>query len=121
MWGENGRELAHWYINLQEPLRRTQIGFDTRDNMLDIVVAPDLSAWRWKDEADVANAVEAGILSGDEAAEIRREGERVIELIERGTPPFDPAWATWRPDRAWAFPELVPGWADVGDVSPAVS
>ena len=115
VWPPDCDALAYWYVNLQEPLERTEIGFDTRDNMLDIVVEPDLSAWRWKDEVDVANAVEARILSREEAAEIRREGERVVELIERGTPPFDPTWATWRPDPAWPIPALGSGWDEVGD------
>jgi hypothetical protein len=114
VWQEAGDELAHWYVNLQEPLRRTPIGFDTRDNMLDIVVEPDLSAWRWKDEDDVAEAVRIGLLSKQEADAIRREGERVIGLIEAGTPPFDPGWASWRPDPAWPVPALPEGW-DEGD------
>lgn len=110
VWQEAGGELAYWYVNLQEPLRRTPIGFDTRDNMLDIVVEPDLSAWRWKDEDDVTEAVRIGLLSGQEADAIRREGERVIGLIEDGTPPFDAGWATRRPDPAWSVPTLPEGW-----------
>lgn len=43
-----------WYIDLQEPLRRTPIGFDTRDYTLDIVVTPDRSSWSWKDEDEFA-------------------------------------------------------------------
>jgi hypothetical protein len=33
-----------WYVNLQEPIRRTTLGFDYMDQMLDIVVEPDLVA-----------------------------------------------------------------------------
>jgi len=106
-------ELAYWYVNLQEPLRRTPTGFDTRDNMLDIIVAPDLSAWRWKDERDLAEAVRIGLLTEQEAHAIRREGERLIGLIERGTPPFDTSWATWQPSPSWPVPTLRPGWNEV--------
>lgn len=114
VWRGVGEELAYWYINLQEPLRRTQLGFDTRDNMLDIVVEPDLSAWQWKDEDHLAEAVQNGVLSTADAEAVRREGERVIQLIEAGTPPFDPEWGAWQPDAAWPIPALRPGWDEVG-------
>jgi hypothetical protein len=110
VWRGLGEELAYWYVNLQEPLRRTHLGFDTRDNMLDIIVEPDLSAWRWKDEDHVAAAVQCGVLSAAEADAVRREGERVIKLLEAGTPPFDPGWAAWEPDPSWAVPALPRGW-----------
>jgi predicted RNA-binding protein associated with RNAse of E/G family len=35
--------FAGWYVNLQEPLRRTGSGFDTVDLVLDLVVAPRVS------------------------------------------------------------------------------
>ena len=47
MW-DNNHEFVGWYVNLQEPLRRTKIGFDFLDQELDIVVKPNLD-WRWKD------------------------------------------------------------------------
>jgi Protein of unknown function (DUF402) len=121
LWRGAGDDLAYWYINLQEPLRRTPVGFDTRDNMLDIVVEPDLSSWRWKDEDHLAEAVENGVFSPTEVDAIRREGERVIGLIEADTPPFDPEWATWRPDPAWPVPTLRRGWNEVGGRLASVS
>jgi hypothetical protein len=39
-----------FYINLEEPLTRTALGFDYLDQWLDVIVKPDLSAWHWKDE-----------------------------------------------------------------------
>jgi hypothetical protein len=110
IWASEGGELAAWYVNLQEPLRRTTIGFDTRDNMLDVVVEPDLTTWSWKDEADLDDGVRTGLLSAAKAGEVRREGERVIDLIEAGKPPFDPRWASWLPAFGPAAPELCPGW-----------
>jgi hypothetical protein len=110
VWRGVGKELAYWYVNLQEPLRRTSLGFDTRDNMLDIVVEPDLSEWQWKDEDHLAEAVQRGVLSMADADAVRRQGERVIELIEGGRPPFDPEWAAWKPDPSWPVPALRPGW-----------
>ena len=43
---------AHWgwYVNFQLPLTRTPRGIQTMDLALDIIVEPDRSSWRWKDE-----------------------------------------------------------------------
>lgn len=76
--------------------------------MLDIVIEPDFSAWRWKDEEDLADAVEKDLLSSGADA-IRAEGERVIALIKSGKPPFDRAWSAWRPPD-WPVPKLPVGW-----------
>jgi Protein of unknown function (DUF402) len=82
-----------WYVNLQEPLRRTETGFDTMDHVLDVVVARDLSSWSYKDEAEFARAVELGVFSPDEASQIRSDAERVVGLIEDGNPPWNLEWA----------------------------
>lgn len=44
-WSGPNREFDCWYINLQQPFRRTTTGYDTLDMELDIVVPVDLS-WR---------------------------------------------------------------------------
>jgi NAD(P)H-flavin reductase len=44
-WEGASRDLAGWYVNIQEPFRRTSIGFDTQDLELDIVIEPD-GSWR---------------------------------------------------------------------------
>ena len=109
MWTAAG-ELAGWYVNLQAPVRRSPTGFDTMDQVLDLVVLPDLTTWWWKDEDELELAVELGVFTREEAGAIRSEGERVAALIDSGTPPFDPAWADWTPDPAWGRPELPDGW-----------
>ena len=43
-----------WYVNLEEPLRRTAIGFDTLDHELDVIIELG-GSWRWKDEDDLAD------------------------------------------------------------------
>jgi len=93
------REVTSWYVNLQEPLRRTPDGFETLDHVLDIVIAPDLSSWTWKDEDELVDAVDHGVLTSDDAAAIRATGEAVIAAVERGDPPWDLSWATWHPDQ----------------------
>ncbi len=44
-------EMTHefYYINLEEPFRRTAIGFDYTDQYLDVIPEIDLSSWSWKD------------------------------------------------------------------------
>lgn len=96
-WRAPSWEFLGWYVNLQEPLRRTERGFETRDQFLDITVAPDRS-WAWKDEDELELAVSLGRLTRDEACEIRREGERVIVDIEGGFFPFNDNLVSWRPD-----------------------
>jgi hypothetical protein len=103
-----------WYVNLEQPFRRTTLGFDYLDQVLDIVVAPDRSSWCWKDEDELAKAQELGVLSRAEAAAIRREGERVIAAVEANAPPFCDGWEDWRPDPAWIIPSIPKGWDDVG-------
>jgi hypothetical protein len=106
-WSE-GWEFHGWYVNLQEPLRRSRFGWDTADNVLDLVVAADLSSWRWKDEHELREAVRLGRFSEVEAEELYREGERAVARVETREWPFDRAWASWRPDPAWPIPPLHP-------------
>ena len=96
-------------MNLEEPFRRTPIGFDTNDHTLDIVVKPDLS-WSWKDESLLEGQLERGDYSSELAAEIRREAASVIALIESRRAPFDGEWVDWRPVRNWPTPRLPENW-----------
>jgi hypothetical protein len=107
-WSTRGETVA-WYVNLQDPLRRTAIGFDTTDHVLDAIVDLD-GTWRWKDEAELAQAVERGLFTPDDAATFRVEGERAIGQIQRRESPFDRDWASWNPDPAWSAPSLPDGW-----------
>jgi hypothetical protein len=97
-------DFLGWYVNLQEPHRRTAMGFDTSDQVLDVWVQPDLS-WTWKDEHELEAAVRLGRFTSGEAAAIRAEGERVIAEF-----PFPTGWEDWRPDPAWPVPHLPAGW-----------
>lgn len=99
-----------WYVNLQDPLARTSIGFDTVDHALDVVVELDRSSWRWKDEDELAEAVNDGLFTPAEAADFRAWGERAVDRILSSEPPFDRNWDGWRPDPGWGVPELPDGW-----------
>jgi hypothetical protein len=102
---------AHgWYVNLQAPVRRTPIGFDTTDHVLDVLIPLDRASWSWKDDDDLVDAVALGMFTEAEAASFRSWGDRAVERLVRRRPPFDDAWEDWRPDPSWPSPELPPGW-----------
>lgn len=109
-WDANG-QLDSWYLNLQAPLRRTPLGFDTLDHILDIVVSRDRRSWEWKDEAPLAEAVSRGLVTPEAAHAIRTEGEHALQLLLAGQPPFAPPWEQWTPDPAWRIPTLPPATA----------
>jgi hypothetical protein len=98
-----------WYVNLEEPLRRTELGFDTLDHELDIVIELD-GSWRWKDEDDLAEAIRRGVIPAEEEPRMRADGERAVRRVLDREPPFDRDWTTWRPDPSWPIPVLPDGW-----------
>ena len=108
-WQGHTWEFLGWYGNLQEPLRRTRIGFDSADQALDVQIAPDRT-WRWKDEDEFASVQERGVISAQDALAIRAEGERVIATAEGNCWPFNAGWEDWRPDPAWPIPQMPEGW-----------
>jgi Protein of unknown function (DUF402) len=98
-----------WYVNLEEPRRRTYDGVVTRDHLLDLVIEAD-GSWRWKDVDDVPAAVAAGLLSDGEAAAVWREAERVLAERDRLLPT---GFEDWRPDPDWPLPMLPEDWDHV--------
>jgi hypothetical protein len=103
------RILARYFVNMEEPFRRTRAGFDTQDHTLDIVVAPDLS-WQWRDEEELHAHVDEGFYTAELAAAVRAEGEEAIAAILRREHPCMDAWDAWSPDPEWVVPELPAGW-----------
>ena len=73
--------------------------------MLDLVVEPD-GTWRWKDEDELAETVEVGRFTREQAAAVRAEGERAVEAIEARGWPFGEGWEDWAPDPGWPLPQL---------------
>jgi hypothetical protein len=110
MWYTGQSTIRCWYINLELPLQRTSLGFDTMDQELDIVISPDLSRWQWKDVESFQEMVEVGVLTVDEAKAIRAEGERVIQQMNAGESPFCDGWEKWMLPEEWTIPELPRGW-----------
>ena len=90
-----------WYVNFEEPLRRTPIGVDTFDHKLDLLVFPS-GGYEWKDEDELEEAAALGLL---DAEAVRAEARRVLREW-----PFPTGWEDWRPDPAWPVPQLPAGW-----------
>lgn len=108
-----GSRFEGWYINLAPPWRRTSIGFDTLDQILDVEPAADLSSWRWKDEDELGWAVQTGRCPRGEAEDIRRHGEDAVARITTRAMPFHEDWADLEPDPGWSVPSLPTGWERV--------
>lgn len=107
---ESQGQFAGWYINLQEPLRRICFGFDYLDQELDIVVSPDRTSWKWKDEDGFEALRSRGIISPEQALRIRAEGERVISQITIKDSLFNQGWHEWSPPETWTIPTLPSNW-----------
>jgi hypothetical protein len=96
-WDGPEREFAGWYVNFQEPFRRTAQGYDTQDLELDIWIPVD-DHWQWKDREAVDLRVREGRLTPEQADAVRAEGARVAADLHAGVRWWDPAWADWSPD-----------------------
>jgi predicted RNA-binding protein associated with RNAse of E/G family len=72
-WDHASNAFLGWYVNLQEPLRRTPFGFDTMDQTLDVWIEPDRS-WHWKDWDELLDVERAGVFTSAETEAIRAEG-----------------------------------------------
>lgn len=114
MWVGGTRHLDCWYVHLQEMLRRTRIGVDTMDQMLDIVISPDKKYWQWKDQDEIMQAEAMGVYSHEKTMAIWEEGRRVIALLNANQSPFCDGWENWRPPGEWGIPGFPPGWDQVG-------
>jgi hypothetical protein len=108
-WKAADRSFQRWYINLEDPLRRTSRGFEFLDQWLDVIIEPDLSSWHWKDEDEFQEAIELGLISSERAVVLRTEGERMANWIQSGKSPFN-GWEKWRPDPSWKIPVLPADW-----------
>jgi hypothetical protein len=100
-----GERFAGWYVNLEAPWRPSSLGFDTEDHTLDVWIESD-GSWEWKDEHELAAAVECGFFDAKQAVSIRAEGERVLAEW-----PLPTGWEEWSPNPSWPVPSLPEGWA----------
>lgn len=108
-WRAVGDHLG-WYVNMQYPFRRTSLGIEAMDLMLDVVVEPNMT-WQWKDDDEFDEIARRGIFDGRTVERIRREAANVIGLIEARKPPFSEPWPSWSPDTSWQLPVLPDNWS----------
>lgn len=108
-WTGAERSFAGWYVNLQAPLRRSALGYDSEDHTLDVWVERP-RVWEWKDDHELEAAIKVGYYTREEGAAIRAEGQRVVERIERWDSPFCDGWERWEPEADWPIPELPADW-----------
>ena len=85
-------------------LTESRFGFDTTDWQLDLWIESSGDV-HWKDEDDLEQAVELGIMTAEEGRLARDEAHRVLDEW-----PFPTGWEDWRPDPGWEPPELPEGW-----------
>lgn len=110
-WDGAEAAFSGWYVNLEQPWRRTAVGFDTRDHLLDVLVDDDLGGWQLKDDDELDWAVEVGIYAAAEAGTVRDAGRQAVADVEERRWPFDEAaWVPLAPRRGWPAPELPDAW-----------
>ena len=106
------RQFTGWYVNLEAPFVRTDIGVDTSDNSLDLVVMPDFT-WRWKDAEMASEWLAVGVFTRAETDKFYADGRDVIDMAQQRRFPFDGSFADWAPDPEWGFPTVHPEWTRV--------
>ena len=111
-WQAPERRFAGWYLNLEEPFRRTATGYDTQDLELDVWIPVD-EDWRFKDEDMVEQRVSEGRFTEEQATAIRALGEQIGTRLDRGERWWDEQWASFEPDPAWRAPAFPGGWEEV--------
>ncbi|WP_158846335.1 DUF402 domain-containing protein [Saccharothrix deserti] len=110
-WHGEERRFAGWYLNLQDPFRRTPLGFDTLDHALDFWV-PVEGDWEELDRDEFEQQVAEGKYTAEQAESINATGKEIEAMLTAGTTWWDPAWGKWEPDPDLPVPVLPDGWED---------
>lgn len=108
-WTGEDRSFAFWYLNLQTDFVRTELGYDTQDLELDIVVFPDRS-WIVKDRDVLDTRVAEGRFTPELHARILEIGHEITERLDADGPWWNLGWTDWEPDPTWISPSLPGSW-----------
>jgi Protein of unknown function (DUF402) len=111
-WEGADRRFAGWYLNLEEPFRRTAVGYDTQDLELDIWVPVD-RPWHFKDVDALEERVREGRYTDEQYEAIRALGDDLGRMLERDDRWWDGRWTSFEPDPAWRSPSFPDGWESV--------
>jgi hypothetical protein len=107
-WKGPDRQFSSWYINLQDPFRRTAAAMDTLDHEVDVIVHPDGTP-ELKDVDRVAECVRFGRFDAVFARIVISRGREFRDrILQARTVWWDPRWAAWEPPASWAAPESLP-------------
>lgn len=102
----SGQRAGKWYVNFELPFRRTSIGIDNFDLLLDLVVDPESLDYEWKDEDEYAHGRRLGVIGDDVHAQVDRARQEVVALIGARAGPFALDWSGWQRDPDWPAPAL---------------
>ena len=108
-WDGPERRFAGWYLNVEEPFRRTAVGYDTQDLELDLWF-PVGGAWRFKDEEQLEVRVREGRYTEAQVTAARRVGDELGAMLDRGERWWDERWASFAPEPGWRAPAFPDGW-----------
>jgi Protein of unknown function (DUF402) len=108
-WDGPERRFTGWYLNLEEPYRRTEAGYDTQDLELDIWI-PAGAEWRFKDEELLEERIREGRYTPAQGVAVRALGDAIGAQLDRGGRWWDERWASFAPDAAWRAPAFPDGW-----------
>lgn len=108
-WEGPDRRFSGWYINLQDPIRRHERGFDTLDHELDYWL-PQSGSWTVKDDELFEQRVEERRYSKQQAASIRGTGNQIAEMLRSESLWWDESWANWTPCTHWHALALPENW-----------
>lgn len=108
-WSGDDRAFQCWYLNLQTAFVRSELGFDTQDLELDVIVFPDRS-WVVKDRDVLDVRLAEGRFTPALHARILEIGEYLTNRLAAEGPWWDTTWADWVPDPSWVSPRLQEGW-----------
>lgn len=110
-WSTEEGRFEDWYVNLEQPWVRTQVGFDSRDDVLDVTVSEDLSACQLKDADELEFAIDVGLFRSQEARAIHVAARSATDDIARRWWPFhEQTWSRAIPRSDLEPTELPPGW-----------
>ena len=111
-WLVDEERFDGWYVNLEQPWCRTPVGFDSRDDVLDVTVSEDLTECRLKDADELAFTVEIGMFTAAEAGAIHAAADTAIADVSARRWPFDEnVWNDLLPPADMLMPTTLPaGW-----------
>jgi Protein of unknown function (DUF402) len=110
-WLVDEERFHGWYVNLEQPWRRTAVGFDSRDDVLDVTVADDLSRCRLKDVDELEFTVQVGMFTPADARSIHAAAATAIaDVTDRRWPFDDTAWSQVLPSHLLEPTTLPADW-----------